>query len=388
MNTDASTSCHTDITTSSHNDSFEQPLLTPITVGHMQLSHRVVMAPLTRNRAQMPGNIPWALNAKYYGQRATPGGLLITEATPVSPSGHGYYATPGIHTEAQVEGWKQVTEAVHARGGRIFLQLWHVGRQSHSDLQVGEAQPVAPSAIIATGESYTKEGNKSHSMPRALRREEIAPIVQDFHDGAARALRAGFDGVEIHGANGYLLEQFLSDHANQRTDDYGGPLENRARFYLEVTEAVLSAAGAQRTGIRVSPSNTFGGIDHSDRWGTYSWLVGKLNTYQLAYIHLVEPRIAGNVDIEPAYDLGSARFRPLITGDTKLISAGGHTQQSGNELIASGSADLIAYGRHFIANPDLPARFARHASLNRYNRTTFYGGDETGYTDYPALASA
>jgi N-ethylmaleimide reductase len=341
------------------------------------------MAPLTRMRAHMPGNIPRELNAEYYTQRAE-AGLIISEATPVSTTGYGYYGTPGIHTEAQAKGWTLVTRAVHAAGGRIFLQLWHVGRQSHSDLQPNGALPVAPSAISAGGQAYTKDGPKPNPVPRALSLEEIPGIVADFARGAALARQAGFDGVEIHGANGYLLEQFLSDHANQRTDIYGGPLENRARFFLEVVEAVVSAWDGERVGVRISPSNTFGGIEHTDRWGTYSYLVEKLNAFHLAYIHLVEPRVAGNIDIAPEHDLGSDRFRPLIT--SKLISAGGHTQESGNKTIAAGHADLIAYGRNFIANPDLVERFREDAPLNRYDRSTFYGGTEKGYTDYPTLS--
>jgi len=364
-----------------------QPLLTPVRLGPLELPNRVVMAPLTRMRAHMPGNIPWELNAEYYCQRAE-AGLIISEATPVSATGHGYYATPGIHTEEQAEGWKIVTRAVHEAGGRMFLQLWHVGRQSHNDLQPGGALPVAPSAISPGGEAFTKDGPKPNPMPRALKLEEIPGVVAAFARGATLAKAAGFDGVEIHGANGYLLEQFLSDHANQRTDIYGGPLENRARFFLEVVTAVVGVWGGDRVGVRISPSNTYGGIEHTDRWDTYSYLVEKLNAFGLAYIHLVEPRIAGNVDIDPQHDLGSDRFRPLITGDTKLISAGGHTQKSGNETIADGHADLIAYGRNFIANPDLVERFRENGPLNRYDRSTFYGGTEKGYTDYPFLTPA
>jgi len=365
----------------------DQPLLTPVQLGHFTLPNRVVMAPLTRMRAHMPGDIPWELNAEYYRQRAE-AGLIISEATPVSATGHGYYATPGIHTDDQADGWKLVTRAVHEAGGHIFLQLWHVGRQSHTDLQPGAALPVAPSAISAGGTARTKDGPKPNPTPRALSLQEIPGIVSDFAQGARRALAAGFDGVEIHGANGYLLEQFLSDHANIRTDSYGGSLENRARFFLEVVAAVVQVSGNDRVGVRISPSNTYGGIDHSDRWGTYSYLVKKLNAYHLAYIHLVEPRIAGNVDIQPEHDLGSDRFRHLITGQTKLISAGGHTQQGANQAIADGHTDLVAFGRNFIANPDLVERFRENAPLNPYDRSTFYGGDEHGYTDYPILAQA
>lgn len=362
-----------------------QPLLTPVKLGPLSLPNRVVMAPLTRMRAHMPGNIPWELNAEYYRQRAE-AGLIISEATPISPTGYGYYGTPGIHTEAQMEGWKKVTNAVHEAGGHMFLQLWHVGRQSHPDLQPGGVLPVAPSAICSGGQSHTKEGLKPHPVPRALALEEIPGIVADFAHGASLAKEAGFDGVEVHGANGYLLEQFLSDHANLRTDRYGGPLENRARFFREVVAAAVGVWGGERVGVRISPSNTYGGIEHTDRWATYAYLVGELNRFGLAYVHLVEPRVAGNVDIEPEHDLGGERFRPLIVGDTKLISAGGHSQASGNRAIAEGSADLVAYGRNFIANPDLVERFRQSAPLNPYDRSTFYGGSAKGYTDYPLLA--
>jgi len=362
-----------------------QPLLTSVRLGSLALPNRVVMAPLTRMRAHMPGNIPWDMNAEYYRQRAE-AGLIITEATPVSATGHGYYATPGIHTDEQAEGWKLVTDAVHEAGGRIFLQLWHVGRLSHTDLQPHGALPVAPSAIGAGGEAYTKDGPKPNPVPRALELDEIADIVADFGRGAARAKKAGFDGVEIHGANGYLLEQFLSDHANLRTDIYGGSLENRTRFFREVVTAVVNEWGSHRVGVRISPSNTFGGIEHTDRFLTYSYLIHELNNFHLAYIHLVEPRVAGNVDIAPEHDLGSDRFRPLVTGDTKLIAAGGYSQQTGNLAIAAGHADLIAFGRNFIANPDLVERFRENAPLNRYDRSTFYGGTEKGYLDYPLYA--
>lgn len=361
-----------------------QLLLTPVQLGPFTLPNRVVMAPLTRMRAHMPGNVPWEFNAAYYRQRAT-AGLIISEATPVSTTGYGYYGTPGIHTDEQTEGWKVVTNAVHEEGGRIFLQLWHVGRQSHEELQPGHVLPVAPSAISAGGTAVTKHGPKPNPVPRALETGEIPLIVHDFARGAARAVEAGFDGVEIHGANGYLLEQFLSDHANHRTDIYGGSLENRARFFLEVVAAVVEVWGSERVGVRISPSNTFGGIEHTDRFATYAYLIGKLNAFNLAYIHLVEPRVAGNVDVEPAADLGSDRFRPLITGNTKLVSAGGNTPEIGNRAISEGHADLIAFGRSYIANPDLVERIREHAPLNPYDRSTFYGGTEKGYLDYPTL---
>ncbi len=362
-------------------------LFTPLELGAITLPNRILMSPLTRMRAAMPGNIPQPLNAVYYRQRAT-AGLIISEATPVSPRGHGYFNTPGIHTAAQAEGWKLVTQAVHEAGGRVFLQLWHVGRQSHNDLQPNGELPVAPSAIGSGSQSPVAPGvMKNHPVPRALETSEIAGVVEEFRRGAELAKRARFDGVEIHGANGYLLEQFLSDHANLRTDNYGGSLENRARLILEVTAAVDSVWGGDRVGIRLSPANTFGGITHTDRFGTFAHVIGELNRFKLAYIHLFEPRIAGSSDVEKFDErLNSAHFKPLINGNTKLISAGGHTFASGTAAVQSGNADAVAWGRQFIANPDLVGRFARNAPLNRYDRETFYGGTEKGYTDYPFLA--
>jgi N-ethylmaleimide reductase len=359
-------------------------LLTPLELGAITLRNRLVMAPLTRMRAGMPGNVPGEINATYYRQRAS-AGLIISEATPVSPRGHGYFHTPGIHNEAQVEGWKTITRAVHEAGGKMFLQLWHVGRQSHNDLQPGGELPVAPSAIASDGQSPVAPGVMlKHPVPRPLETHEIPGIVQEFRRGAELAKQAGFDGVEIHGANGYLLEQFLSDHANIRADLYGGSLQNRARLLLEVTEAVASVWDGNRVGIRLSPANTFGGITHSDRFGTYAHVIRELNQFRLAYLHLVEPRVAGSSDIE-RFDasLGSHHFRPFITGGTRLISAGGHTFTSGTNAVTKGEADAVAWGRQFIANPDLVERFANNAPLNRYDRETFYGGTEKGYTDYP-----
>jgi N-ethylmaleimide reductase len=361
-------------------------LFTPLELGAITLPNRILMSPLTRMRAAMPGNVPRELNAEYYRQRSS-AGLIISEATPVSPRGHGYFNTPGIHTAAQVEGWKLVTHAVHEAGGRMFLQLWHVGRQSHNDLQPNGELPVAPSAVASDGQSPVAPGvMRNHSVPRALDTNEIPIIVEEFRHGAELAMLAGFDGVEIHGANGYLLEQFLSDQANIRTDNYGGSLDNRARLMLEVTAAVTSVWGGGRVGIRLSPANTYGGIAHRDRFATYAHVIRELNPFKLAYIHLVEPRIAGSSDLAQFDEaLDSHHFKPLITGDTRLISAGGHTFGTGTDTVRSGKADAIAWGRQFIANPDLVERFARGAALNRYDRDSFYGGTEKGYTDYPFL---
>ncbi|WP_395750474.1 alkene reductase [Prosthecobacter sp.] len=361
-------------------------LFTPLELGALSLRNRILMAPTTRMRAQMPGNIPWELNATYYRQRAS-AGLIISEATPVSPHGHGYFQMPGIHTTAQAEGWKLVTSAVHEAGGKIFLQLFHAGRMSHNDFQPNGELPVAPSAISSLGQSPVAPGVlKPCPVPRALETGEIAGVIEEHRRAAELAMVAGFDGVEIHAANGYLLEQFLSDHANVRTDAYGGSLANRARLILEVTEAVASAWQADRVGIRFSPANAHDGIAHTDRFGTYAHVIRELNRFQLAYIHLVEPRVAGNAEVAQ-FDaaLSSRHFKPLITGHTRLISAGGHTLASGAAAVQSGEADAIAWGRQFIANPDLVERFAKNAPLNPYNRETFYGGTEQGYTDYPFL---
>ena len=362
-------------------------LFTPLELGAVSLRNRIVMAPTTRMRAKMPGNIPWELNATYYRQRAS-AGLIITEATPVSPRGHGYFHMPGIHTTAQADGWKLVTGAVHEAGGKMFLQLFHAGRMSHNDFQPNGELPVAPSAISSNGQSPVAPGVlKNCPVPRALETGEIAAVIEEHKRAAELARLAGFDGVEIHAANGYLLEQFLSDHANVRTDKYGGHVANRARLILEVTEAVASVWQGSRVGIRFSPANAGDGIAHTDRFGTYAHVIHELNRFQLAYVHLVEPRVAGNAEAAQ-FDaaLNSRNFKPLVTGGTKLISNGGYTLASGTEAVQRGEADAIAWGRQFIANPDLVERFAKNAPLNRYDRATFYGGTEKGYTDYPFLA--
>ncbi|HEY9619029.1 MAG TPA: alkene reductase [Crinalium sp.] len=360
----------------------EKNLLSPVRLGPYELSNRVVMAPLTRNRAG-EGNVPGPLNATYYAQRAS-AGLIISEATQVTPYGQGYPNTPGIHSPEQVEGWKLVTDAVHQQGGRIFLQLWHVGRISQPSLQPGGVLPVAPSAIAADG----------YVTPRALETHEIPGIVESYRQGAANALAAGFDGVEIHGANGYLLDQFLHDGSNHRTDGYGGSIENRARLLLEVTQAVTEVWGADRVGVRLSPSGTVQSMSDSDPKALFTYVVSQLDRFGLAYIHIIEPRLDTNPNdrwaegngllLEPDDGLTSRYFRSVFHGT--IISAGGYTQETGTAAIASGKADLVAYGRLFISNPDLPNRFAVNAPLNRYDRATFYGGTEKGYTDYPALS--
>ena len=341
------------------------------------------MAPLTRNRAG-DGNVPGQLNATYYTQRVS-AGLIIAEATQVSPEGLGYPATPGIHSAAQVAGWKLVTDAVHQHGGRIFLQLWHVGRISHPDLQPGGALPVAPSAIAPTvGQAATYEGMKPFVTPRALETSEIPGIVEQYRQGAKNALEAGFDGVEVHGANGYLLDQFLRDGTNKRTDEYGGSIENRARLLLEVTQAVTEVWGAGRVGVRLSPSGTFNDMHDSDPLATFGYAAEALNRFGLAYLHLIEVVEAdlrhGGTEVPTSY------LRDRFTGT--LMVNGGYDLDKSNAVLSSHKADLVAFGTLFIANPDLPQRFALNAPLNPADPSTFYGGGEKGYIDYPFLAAS
>ena len=370
--------------------SAEVNLFSPVKLGTYTLRNRIVMAPLTRNRAGL-GNTCGPLNALYYAQRSS-AGLIIAEASQISPQGVGFPHTPGIHSVEQVEGWKLVTQAVHERGGLIFLQLWHVGRISHPDLQPHGHLPVAPSAIAATiGMASTEDGERPFVTPRALEIEEIPGIIQDYRHAAKNAIAAGFDGVEIHSANGYLLDQFLQDGSNQRTDCYGGSLENRARLLMEVTEAVVEIWGSDRVGVRLSPSNHYYSMFDSNPQALFSYVVKALNNFDLAYLHLIEPRsntdafnrwVQRDIDPnEPEVGLPCRYFRPLFKGT--IISAGGYDKERGNTVLAAGYADLIAYGRLFISNPDLPEKFALNVHLNSYNRATFFGGDATGYTDYP-----
>ncbi|HSM81380.1 MAG TPA: alkene reductase [Nodosilinea sp.] len=359
----------------------DKNLFTPIQLGAYELPNRIVMAPLTRNRAG-EGNVPQPLNVTYYEQRAS-AGLIITEASQISPQGQGYPATPGIHSAEQIAGWQSVTQAVHARGGRIFLQLWHVGRISHPSFQPEGGLPVAPSAIQPKGEAMTTAGMQPFVTPRALELEEIAGIVDQYRQAAKNALEAGFDGVEVHGANGYLLDQFLRDGTNHRTDAYGGSIENRARLLLEVTEAVVEVWGCDRVGVRLSPSATFNDMTDSDPRATFGYAIGALNPFNLAYLHLLEPSEAdlryGGIPIP------TKEFRPLYDGT--LMVNWDYDQAAGNQAIARGDADLVSYGKLFIANPDLPERFLHNAPLNEPNPDTFYGGGAEGYTDYPALAA-
>jgi N-ethylmaleimide reductase len=351
-------------------------LFSPITAGRLALPNRIVMAPLTRNRAA-GGNVPQAMNVEYYRQRAT-AGLIITEATQITPQGVGYPATPGIHSEAQVAGWLEVTRAVHAAGGRIFLQLWHVGRISHPSLQPDGALPLAPSAIRPAGEAVTYDGMQAFVTPRALDLDEIPGVVEQYAQAARNALQAGFDGVEVHAANGYLIDQFLRDGSNQRTDAYGGTLENRVRFLQEVTAAVCAVMGADRVGVRLSPENSFNDMHDSDPQTTFNHAAGVLSGFDLAYLHVVESdMITGSSSID--YSQIRTTFGGSYMANCKYDLA--RAQQA----VQSGAADMVSFGTLYIANPDLVERFRSGAALNTPDPDTFYGGDEHGYTDYPFL---
>lgn len=350
-------------------------LFSPAVLGTVPVRNRIVMAPLTRSRAAA-GNVPHALNARYYGQRAT-AGLIISEATQITPQGQGYPKTPGIHSDAQVAGWRLVTQAVHERGGKIFLQLWHVGRISHPLTQETGDLPVAPSAFQPAGEIYTEQGMKSFVMPRALALDELPGLVEDYRRAAVNAKAAGFDGIEIHAANGYLLDQFLRDGTNQRSDAYGGSVDNRARLLREVTEAVLTVWEPGRVGVRLSPVNPFNDIADSAPQATFEAVTAQLNAYGLAYLHVVEDRNS-HFDFQ--------RLRQIFNG--AYIANGGYARDSAIAAIAQEQADFIAFGALFIANPDLPERLRLNAGFNAPRVESFYAGGPEGYDDYPALDTA
>jgi N-ethylmaleimide reductase len=349
-------------------------------LGDLELPNRMVLSPMTRSRA-LDGNVPNPLAATYYAQRA-PAGLLVTEGSQVSPQGVGYIRTPGMHSSAQVAGWKTITDAVHHAGGRIFAQLWHVGRVSHPDFHGGEL-PVAPSALPVAGEAFTSNGKVKIVTPRALEARELPAIVDQFRRAAENAKAAGFDGVELHGANGYLLDQFLRDGSNRRTDAYGGSIANRARFPLEVVEGVLDVWDAQRVGYKLSPYFTGYSMSDSDPVATFSYLARELDARRLGYLHIGEA-IAGPM----AAPAGTPRVTPLLRElfSGTLIANGGYDAQSANAAVARGEADLVAFGVPFLANPDLPARYWKNAPLNSPDYATFYTGEDKGYVDYPTLA--
>jgi len=364
---------------SNKNERISSDLFQPVQLGSLKLNNRIIMAPLTRSRAGK-GDVQGVLNAEYYGQRST-AGLIISEATQISQQGKGYAFTPGIYTDEQVAGWKIVTDAVHAKGGRIFAQLWHVGRISHPDLQPNGELPVAPSAIKPEGQAFTETGFKPFVTPRALELREIPGIVDQYAHAAACAKRAGFDGVEIHAANGYLLDQFMRDKTNKRTDQYGGSLENRARITLEVIEAIKKSWKSQSIGIRLSPVSPANDIADSDPMGTFSYLVQQLNQFDLAYIHCVEGVTIGPREIPADFSFSTLRemFKGLYIGNN------GYDLELALQARREGSVDFVCFGRPFIGNPDLVRRLYDDAEIVNAPRETWYGGGAEGYTDWPEL---
>jgi len=357
-------------------------LFTPKKVGPYEIAHRVVLAPLTRMRANTDA-IPGALMAEYYAQRTSKGGFMISEATIAAENGNGYLGAPGLYDDSQIEGWKSVTDAVHAKGGRIFLQLYHAGRQSNSQLQPDGDAPVAPSEVLHGGVAYTESGWVPNTPNRALTLAEIGQLIENFRNAARRAVTAGFDGIELHAANGYLFDQFLQDGSNKRTDAYGGSFENRFRFLKEVIDAVIFVWGSDKVAVRLAPSGTFGDMSDSNPEALFTYVTQELSKLNLAYLHLIEPRVVGNIDDESknqnpvAAQLLRKHFKGLI------IAAGGFTAQSAEAILNAGDADLVAFGRHFVSNPDLPERIRNGWPLNDYIRDSFFGGTEVGYTDYP-----
>lgn len=357
-------------------------LFSPLTLGPYTLANRIFMAPLTRCRAR-PDGVPVPMMATYYRQRAS-AGLILTEATCICPEAVGYPNVPGLWNDAQVAGWRPVTDAVHAAGGRIFAQLWHVGRVSHPCYQPNGALPIAPSAIACPGKTQTPDGEQPRPTPRALATDEIPHIIEQYRRAAANALAAGFDGVELHGANGYLPDQFLRTATNQRTDRFGGSIENRARFHLEATRALIDVWGPQRVGVKLSPSGVFNGMSDADPPATFGYVIRELNKLGVAFVHVTE---AMESDLKHgATNYPVSMFRPLF--DRVLITNAGFSYEKAQRYLANGAADAVAFGVLFIANPDLPRRFRLGAPLNQPDPQTFYSPGEHGYTDYAALADA
>ena len=360
-------------------------LFDPITLGAITLQNRIIMAPLTRSRAG-ESRLPNDLMAEYYAQRAS-AGLIISEATAISPQAYGWFGAPALYTPEQQTAWEKITRAVHEKGGKIVLQLWHMGRVSHPDFQ-GGALPVGPSAIAATGLANTPEGKKPYVTPRALEAAELPGIVQDYANAAKRAIAAGFDGVEIHAANGYLIDQFLKTGANQRTDDYGGSIQNRARLLLEVTRAVADAAGAGKVGIRLSPVTPANDIVDVAPQPLFDYVVRKLAPMGLAYIHIIEGATGGPRDLpERPFDYAAlkAAYRQAGGKGAWMVN-NGYTGALAEEVVADGRADIVAFGKDFISNPDLVARLKAKAPLTPWDQSTFYGGGAKGYTDYPVMS--
>src|SRR5258708_1744289 len=360
-------------------------LFTPVQLGSLKLKHRVVMAPLTRSRSEQPGGIPSDMMLQYYSDRASDGGLIVGEATNISLTARGWYGAPGLYTDQQVEGWKRVVRATHAKNGFVFAQLWHTGRSSHSDNQGGNT-PVSASVDA----SYWEDPNHLVSAPsgwvqpsphRALDISELPVIVEDYRKAAARAKAADVDGVELHAGNGYLLDQFLQDGSNKRTDSYGGSIENRARFLLEVVEAVTSVWGGDRVAVRIAPAGTWNHMRDSNPTALFTYVAEQLNRFGLAYLHIIEPRVKGNVTIHKGQGpIAAEQLRRVFKG--KIIAAGGFEPETAESAIDSGAADAVAFGRHFVANPDLPLRIREGLALTPYDRDTFYTFDSVGYNDY------
>jgi N-ethylmaleimide reductase len=365
--------------------SLGKKLFTPVQLGAISLKHRVVMAPLTRSRTEQQAGTPGALMVEQYGQRASDGGLLISEATNISAGARGWYGAPGLYTDEQVAGWRKVLAAVHAKGGLMFAQLWHTGRASHVENNGG----IAPVSASVNPE-YWNDASKLVSTPtgwhqpsphRALEIGEIPGIIEDYRKAAENAKAAGFDGVELHAANGYLLAQFLDDGSNHRTDEYGGSIENRARFLLQVVEAVVSVWGGDRVGVRIAPGGTWNGMSDSDPAALYGYVAEQLNPLGLAYLHVVEPRVKGNIVVgEDNGPVAAEQLRKIYTG--KIIAAGGFEPETAEEVVEKGDADAVAFGRHFISNPDLPKRIQEDLTLTPYDRNTFYTFEPEGYVDY------
>ena len=369
----------------------EKKLFTPVQLGATHLKHRVVMAPLTRSRSVQPNSIPSDLMTEYYSQRASAGGFIISEATNISVTSRGWLGAPGLYTDQQVEGWKKIVNAVHAKGGYMFAQLWHTGRSSHVEMTGGET-PVSASVNPA----YWNDGSKLVSAPsgwvqpsphRALDTAEIPGIVEDYRQAALRAKTAGFDGVELHSANGYLIDQFLQDGSNKRTDEYGGSIENRSRFLFEVVKALISVWGGDRVAVRIGPGGTWNGMSDSNPQALFSYVAEHLNEYGLAYLHIIEPRVKGNIVInEGQAPVASQQLRKIFKG--KILAAGGFEPETAEAIVEKGDADAVTFGRHFVSNPDLPRRIREDLPLTPYDRNTFYTFDARGYTDYPFYADA
>ncbi len=371
--------------------STERKLFAPLQIGPITLAHRVVMAPLTRSRSVQPGDVPGDLMLEYYTQRASRGGLIISEATAISVAARGWFGAPGIYSDAQVAGWRRITDSIHARGGFMFSQLWHTGRSSHLSMREG-AMPAAPSVdptywLDESHKVSTPAGWQTPSPHRALDLAEIPAIIDDYRKAAERAKAAGFDGVELHGANGYLVDEFLQDGSNKRTDAYGGSIQNRTRFLLEALTALVSVWGGDRVGVRLGPGGTWNQMSDSNWPALFDYVAAQLNPFGLAYLHVVEPRVKGNIVITVGQQpIAAERLRKIFK--SKIIAAGGFEPDTAEAVVEKGDADAVAFGRHFVANPDLPMRIEKRLPLNEYDRNTFYTFEPRGYIDYPFYAES